>query len=54
MADNLHSAYDEILEDIECPICHTVGMLPDGGIDYICPECGHEGSLDDETEDEDE
>lgn len=52
MADNLHSAYDEILESIECPVCHTTGMLPDGGIDYICPECGYEGSLEDENDDE--
>ena len=50
MADNLSSAYDEILEDLECPVCHTVGMLPDGGLDYICSECGYEGCLD---EDED-
>lgn len=54
MADSIQSAYDEILEDTACPQCHTVGMLPDGGLEYICPECGYEGSLDESEEDEDE
>ena len=26
----LQSNYDDLIEDIECPECHTVGMLPDG------------------------
>lgn len=29
--------YDEIVCD--------VGVLPDGGFDWVCPVCGHEGSL---------
>lgn len=51
MADSLHSVYDEILEDTECPNCHKVGMLPDGGFDYVCPECGYEGSLEENSSD---
>lgn len=45
---SLQSTYDEILEDTECPVCHTIGMLPDGGFDWICPNCGHEGSVSDD------
>ena len=54
---NLHEAYDLILEDTTCPVCSCVGMLPDGDYDYLCPNCGYEGSLsdeDDEDEDEDD
>ncbi len=58
MADNLQSAYDEILEDIVCRMCGTRGMLPNGGFDYICPTCEYEGTLEcddkDEFDDEDE
>ena len=49
---SLQSAYDEILEDTTCPMCGTVGMMPDGGFDWMCPECGYEGTLDDEDEDD--
>ena len=45
---SIQSAYDEILEDTVCPVCGTVGMLPDGGYDWICPECGHEGTLEED------
>lgn len=44
----LQSNYDDLIEDIECPECHTVGMLPDGGFDWICLNCGYEGGLEDE------
>lgn len=33
------------LEDLECPECHTTGMLGNGGEFYICPVCDHEGSI---------
>lgn len=45
---SIQSAYDEILEDTECPVCHTVGMMPDGDFDWVCPNCGYEGSLSDD------
>ena len=37
-------------DDIECDNCHHTGVVPNGGFDYECLECGHEGSL---LEDED-
>ncbi len=43
----LNEAYDAIIEDTVCPNCLTIGMQPDGGFDWICPECGYEGSLED-------
>lgn len=46
---SIGSAYDDILESMECPNCSHVGMEPNGGIDYICPECGYEGSLEDDN-----
>ncbi len=42
---SIQSAYDEMLEDQECPVCGTVGMLPNGGFDWVCPNCGHEGTF---------
>ena len=48
------SAYDEILEDMECPDCGHVGMDANGGFEYICPNCGYEGSLEEDFEDEDD
>jgi len=49
---SIHSAYDEMLEDKKCPRCGTVGMLPNGGFDWECPECGCEGTFDDEEDEE--
>ena len=40
-------------DDIICPVCQHIGVLPDGGFDWVCPECGYEGSLDDEEYEED-
>lgn len=47
---SLQSAYDDMLEDTACPSCGCVGMLPNGGFDYVCPSCGYEGTLSDEDE----
>lgn len=41
-------------DDIVCPVCQHIGVLPDGGFDWVCPECGYEGSLDDEEYEEDD
>ena len=41
----LGSTYDDILEDMECPICTKVGMEPDGSYEFVCPNCGYQGSL---------
>lgn len=41
-------------DDIICPVCQHIGVLPDGGFDWVCPECGYEGSLDDEEYEEDD
>lgn len=41
-------------DDIVCPICQHIGVLPDGGYDWICPECGYEGTLDDSEYDEED
>ena len=30
-------------DDIICPVCQHMGVLPNGGYDWICPECGYEG-----------
>lgn len=38
--------YDEIV----CDECGHVGVLPDGGFDWVCPVCGHEGSLEESDE----
>ena len=46
----IQSAYDEILEETSCQNCGCVGMLPNGGFDYGCPECGHEGTLEENDE----
>jgi uncharacterized Zn finger protein (UPF0148 family) len=45
---SIQSAYDEILEDTQCPNCGCVGMLPNGSFDYCCPNCDYEGSLEDD------
>ncbi len=42
---SLQSAFDEILEDKECPRCQHIGMDSDGGFDFVCPNCGYEGTL---------
>lgn len=41
-------------DDIICPFCQHIGVLPDGGFDWVCPECGYEGSLNDEEYEEDD
>lgn len=51
---SLQSAYDDILEDLVCKNCGAVGMESDGGLDYFCPVCGQEGTLEDEEDEEDE
>ena len=28
-------------DDIICPVCQHIGVLPDGGFDWIYPECGY-------------
>ena len=32
---------------IECPnpSCDQIGMMPDGGFDYVCSVCGTEGTV---------
>ena len=37
-------------DEIDCPMCGHIGMLPDGDLDVICPECGYEYSLMDDGE----
>ena len=32
-------------EELECSNCGHVGLLPNGGFDTICPNCGFEDSL---------
>ena len=49
---SIGSAYDAILEDMECPECGHVGMEANGGFEYICPNCDYEGSLEEDFEDE--
>lgn len=39
------SAYDEMLEDMVCPECGCVGMLPNGSYEYSCPNCYYEGNM---------
>lgn len=48
---SLQSVFDDILEDTRCPRCGTVGMLPNGGFDWICPNCDYEGSVEDDEDD---
>lgn len=40
-------------DDIVCPVCQHMGVLPNGGYDWICPECGYEGTLGEDEENED-
>lgn len=47
---SLQSAYDDILEDMVCPICGHVGMDSDGGFDYSCPNCDYEGTLENDDD----
>lgn len=37
-------------EELECSNCGHVGLLPNGGFDTICPNCGFEDSLIEEPE----
>lgn len=32
-------------DDIECPSCGSVGVVPDGDFDYTCLSCDYEGTL---------
>lgn len=47
------SLYDE--DEMECPFCGHVGLLPNGSFEFECPICGHDSYLeeDDETMEED-
>lgn len=47
---SIQSAYDAMLEDMQCPNpdCGHVGMLPNGDFDWVCPECGCEGTFEDD------
>lgn len=45
---SIQSIYDDMLEDKVCPRCGHVGMVPDGGFDFYCPECDYEGSFEDD------
>ena len=38
--------YDELLETAVCPVCGHEGLDADGSFSYSCPNCDHEGSLD--------
>ena len=51
---SLQSAYDDILDDMQCIRCGHVGMEPDGGYSYYCPICGYEGSLSNDEDEEEE
>lgn len=48
------SLYDE--DEMECPFCGHVGLLPNGSFEFECPICGHDSYLeeDDETMEEDD
>lgn len=49
---SLQSAFDEVLEDMVCPLCGTRSIVPDGSFDYACsnPGCNYQGSLEDDLE----
>lgn len=32
-------------DDIECPKCGRMGVFPNGGYDWVCPNCDYEGSF---------
>ena len=38
-------------DEYECDRCGHIGVIPDGDLDYICPECDYEGSLYDNEDD---
>lgn len=35
-------------DELECPNCGHIGLLPNGDFDVECPSCDYEGSLSDE------
>lgn len=47
--ENMASMID--YDEYECDNCGKVGVIPDGGFDYICSSCGYEGSLYDDEDD---
>lgn len=51
---SIGSIVDSIFEDLQCPRCFHVGMDSDGDMDWICPNCGYEGSLEEPDYDDDD
>lgn len=45
---SMHFDYDEM----ECKVCGHIGLVPNGGYDTMCPECGYEDSLAEEPNEE--
>ena len=41
--ENMASMID--YDEYECDNCGKVGVIPDGGFDYICSSCGYEGTI---------
>ena len=41
-----YNDYDELLETAVCPVCGHEGLDANGSFGYSCPNCDHEGSLD--------
>ena len=44
----MHFDYDEM----ECKACGHIGLVPNGGYETECPECGYEDSLAEEPNEE--
>lgn len=42
------SFYNE--DEMQCPKCGHIGLLPDGDFDLECPACGYITSLEEENE----
>ncbi len=38
------SYFDE--DELECPFCGHIGVLPDGDFDFECPACGKSFPID--------
>ena len=41
-------------DELECPHCQHLGLLPNGGFDVQCPNCGYEGSVAEEPDEDKE
>ena len=39
-------------DELECPHCQHLGLLPNGGFDVQCPNCGYEGSVAEEPDED--